>query len=1093
MIYLSCYAIIVYIYFFFYKLSEIEFTSLIKIWRSSIKCQILQRAFKLAEMRGQLQTIKKEKRDLSLKKQRLLSFTDTNFKIKKVKVLLQKGIQEKPNDVHLNYSVRLNEKLSSIFQPNDSIRRQSAESLLDIARNYPKIIHENINRVLSTTSSCWVDNDLYVRRAIYLMTLELLKSKDSSIIVPFSEMIFMQIRGTLSHIRNEVRIDGLTFLNEYLSIDFGQHKGNFITLQYLLGWSPLVCRVAQSPNFYNTLDSLFTITITIRNITNQILKKLKNLNEYELSAISHSELSSSILKLYDSLVQVSFEIISKREQKMSDHISLSGMNSIQSRKKMKHEHFSSIRIKRSLIPNVPEFFSNDRDHILSVLSSIVLDTLYNINKFGTSFINDYKQMNKICNSIKEFHLELKDSYPFSQSDKSGFSIFFIEKLLLLRILSLPFFTFKGDYKNNIYEIIKYYFCILTYFKEKSNNENELLLDTNNSELFEFIFLEGVEMMYLSSLDRTSLRKFFTPNKYILFYLLSILLDVNDSLNQKNISEFDLNEIKNSGVQFDQILSTIPLDFSYKEGVLSAREVFQLLLSQIINNTANVTNENGQLTITALKIMLFLPLILRNVGYLQNYCVDKYFSIWSPIEHILVSTNERLNPNNISAPLKNDIVLAKYWISYIPKLVFFLYHNSIDEEKQYPISLICNLLFVLEDYIFNRISPQLEDNSLLIDVCRGIMPLFINTRQKTSQNNVITILPFHYQKSIISTIPFWPNLPKKFISSIIDQVLIFAKSESNLHYSFFMIKTLITEQNDSSLPLEVKMSIIVTIINGCNCKISTKFQLFNLLSEFFIDLSKTYILSSQNQEENYFHKVFFKNWFIPLINNLNSCSNSEIKWTNISLIFNCIISKVTKIRCFATPKFVNYKFINMDNYPKYIKEQICNYVAFTPGFEVNYFFLEEQNITLIYSTIISNVITPTLSLSNIEQMIPLKSLKFPILTIIYIWKGYLYFDHHENTTELEKNKLCILSSVVVYIFETYLSGDKQHLRGECLERLFTFSIISISWILSMSDYNFYATMNISQVVEKAEHFFKEIKNESYLTICKAIKKVALQTN
>lgn len=1045
-------------------------------------------------MREQLRTIKREKRDLSLKTQRLLNSTDTNFKSKKIKVLLQRGVQERPNDVHLNYSERLNEKLSSIFQPNDYIRRQSAEGLLDIARSYPKIIHENINRVLSTALSCWVDSDLFVRRAIYLMTLELLKSKDSCIIVPFSQMIFMQIRGTLSHIRNEVRIDGLTFLNEYLSIEFGKHKGNFITLQYLLGWSPLVCRIAQSPNFYNTLDSIFTITVTIRNITNQILKRLKNLNEHELAGVSHSELRSSISQLYDSLIKVSFEIISKREQKMSDHISLSGMNSFQSRKKMKHENFSSIRIKRSLIPNIPEFVSNDRDYILSVISSIILDTLYSINKYGTSFINEHRQMNKICDSIKKIQMELKDGYPFSQSDKSSFSMFFIERLLLLRILSLPSFSSEGNNKNIIYEIIKYYLGILTYFKEKSKNENELLLDASHSELFEFIFLEGVEMMYLCSFDRISLRNFFTPNKYILFYLLSILLDINDSLSQQNMQEFDVNEMNcHSGIQFDQDFSSIPIEFSYKKGVLSAKEVFQLLLSQTINNTANITNENGRLTITALKMVLFLPLILRNVGYLQDYCVDKDFSIWSPIEHILVSTNERLSSKNISAPLKNDIILAKYWISSIPKLIFFLYNNSIDEGEQYPISLICNLLLVLEDYIFKRISSHLEDKSLLIDICRGVMPLFINTRQETTLNNVITILPFHRQKSIISTISFWPYIPKKFLSSIIDQVLLFTKIESNLHYSFFIIKTFITEQNDSSLPLEVKMSIIVTIVNECDCKVSTKLQLFNLLSEFFIDLSKTYILLSHNQEgKNYFHRIFFKKWFAPLIHNLNLYANSEIKLSNISLFINCIISKVAKIRLLSAPKLVNYKLINVDNYPKYIKEQICNYIAFTPCYEVNYFFLEEPNVALIYSTIISNIITPAVSLINAEQIIPIKSLKFPILTILYIWKGYVYFDNQENTAELEKNKLCFISSVVLYIFETYLSGDK-HLKDECLERLFAFSVVSISLILSMSDYNFYTTMNIIQIIEKAEPFFKKIKNNSYLIICKAIKRIALQRN
>ncbi|KAJ1607325.1 hypothetical protein OJ253_2395 [Cryptosporidium canis] len=1032
---------------------------------------------------------KRGKRDFSLKKQRLLSSTDTNFKTKKVKVLFQKGVQERPDDIHLNYSTRLNEKLSSIFQPNDSIRRLSAESLLDISRNYPKIIYENINRVLSTTSSCWVDSDLYVRRAIYLMTLELLKSKDKGNIVSCSDVIFMQIRGTLSHIRNEVRIDGLTFLNEYLSIDFGKYKENFITLQYILGWSPLVCRIAQSTSFYNTLDNMFTLTVTLRKITNQMLLKLKQLSEYELIGINHSEIRSSILQLYDLLIQVSFEVASKREQKLSDYISLSGMNSIQNRRKTKNQDLCSIRIKRSLIPNVPAFVMNDREHILSIITSIILDTLYNINKYGASFMSDHKQMNKVCNSIKKVQSEINDSYISSIPDQSSLSIFFIERLLLLKARSLPSFLLQGDYKNNIYDIINDYCYILEYFKERSRCENEPLLESNHSELFEFIFFEGIEMMYFSTLSITTLKKFLTPSKYILLYLLSILLEMYVSLNQHNVHEFDLNEIKyNSKLSPMPVSINIPIEMAYKERFISAKEVFQLLLYKMIDNNGNIINENGQLTITALKVVLFLPIVLNSFGYIRNYYIDKHFSVWSPIEHIFASTNERLSMQNVSNPLKNDIILAKYWISLIPKLIYFLYHNSIDEEEQHPTCLICNLLLVLEDYIMKRISPELEDSSLLIDICRGIMPFFINKRQSISLNNVVTTLPFQHQKSIISTIPFWPYLPNKFLSSIIDQVLFFIKQESNLHYSFFIIKTLITEQYDSNISLETKMSIIVTLVNECTCKISTRFQLLHLISELFIDLSKTYIISSSDPEGNHgYYKIFLNKWFRPLINNLNIHANSEIKLSNISFFFNCVISKVIKTKSFVALEWTNSTYVKEYNFPKLIKEQICNYVAFSQHLEASYFFLEESNIILIYNAIISNVIIPNLSQCNAEDTIQLNSLKYSILTMIYVLKGYVYFDYKENSKELTKNENFLLHSVVIHIFETYISDENQYLKDDCLERLFTFSIVSISWIFSISDYKF--NESISQIVEIAEHFFEKTKNNSYLVICKAIKNLA----
>lgn len=1030
----------------------------------------------LVKMKEKTLDSKREKQ-LSLKKPKRASSDDTIFRSKKIKVLFQKGIQEKLNNVHLNYTIKLNEKLSSIFQQNDSIRRLSADSLLDMTKNYPKIIYENIDRVLNTTSSCWIDNNMHVRKTIYAMTLELLKSKSNAIAMPFSKMIFMQIRGTLSHIRNEVRIDGLIFLNEYLLIEFGKYKEKFITLQYLLGWAPLVCRIAQSANFYNSFDSLFIITITIREIINQILMKLKKLNNYELEEMSNFELKNSISQLYDSLVHILFEIISKREQKY-DHISLSGMSLFQNQKKMRNENCSSIRIKRSLIPNIPTFLLNDREYILSFLSSIILDTLYSINKYGGNFINGSKQMDKICASIKKIQLELRDDSTFNYSGQSNLLIFYIEKLLLLRICSLPSFILQESF--NINNIIEDYFYILKYFSTKVEDENELLFDINHSELFEFIFFEGLEMMYLCSFNRNSLKKFFTPNKYILFYLLSILLDIKDSLNQLNMHEFDINIIRYNEF-FDQGLDDI--SFEFNKNNFSVNEIFQLLLIHTINNTTNIVNENGKLTITALKLILFLPIILRNVGYLQNYYIDQDFSIWSPIEHILVSINERLNSKNITS--KNDIILARHWISNIPKLIFFLYHNSVDEGKQCPTSLICNLLLILEDYIMNRISVDIEDKLLSINICKCVMPLFVNTKQ-TIQKNIITILPFQNQKSIISTLPFWAYFPKKFLLSIVDQVLLFIKDGNELFYSFFIIKTLITQHGDSSLSLEDRMSIFVTIINGCNCKLSIKLQLFSLLSEFLIELSRSYIISPNDQENNYyFYKQFFKIWFIPLINNLNVHGNSEITLSNISLFFNCILSKV-KMQLSAVKMNINYTLNISDEFNKCTKDQICNYVAFTPKFEMDCFYLEELNIHLVYNTIISNIKNSNLSVSSIEQTIPLKILKYPIITILYIWKAYIYFNYKENSIELEESKLYLLSSTVKHIFEEYISNERQYLKDECLERLFKFSVVSILWIMSTSDDYFFKYIDIDQIIGKIDYFFKKIENNIYMFICKVIK-------
>ncbi|KAF7457891.1 Testis-expressed sequence 10 protein [Cryptosporidium felis] len=1027
---------------------------------------------------------KKRKSHLGNKKPPPLNYTETHVSSKKIKILTQKLVQQKQDDSYLFYSSKLNEKLSSLFQNNENIRRLAADSLLEIATNYPEVIYENIDRVLSVTSSCWINNDSYIRRKIYNLTIKILNKDSFRLFTPFSEVIFTQIASTLSHINNDIRIDCLSFLNQYLFIEFGGYKENFITLQYLLGWLPLVCRITQSPSLYFNLNSLFIITVTTRELAYQVITKLRSSVVQQLYDRHYSELKGSLNLLFESLSRISLEIISKREQKY-DKLSFFGLgiSDNQSKKKCK-AHNNPVRIKKLLIPGIPDFISNDSENILSLLTSLILDILYSLLKYGGEYIDNRKHLFKILNSVKKIQLELKDNPIITGSKSSYNSVLIIEKLLFLKLSSSPLIF--GQNKLNIIldELIQECLNIMDFYRD-FYHRNELLFHSNSSDLFEFIFWRGVEILHFNSKLNYLKKEFFGPGKYIFLNLIMIIINLKETCEKQTKQEF-YEDITN--VTSKELISRIkiinPKQFILDQEPISVKEMIQLLFIHNIIHEIRFVNEKNQLTSEIFEILVLFPLVLKNIGWTQNYCISEKHSSWSSLECIFVSFNEQLSLCKQSSPTKNDILIAKYWISIIPELIFYLYYTTLENGIHIPISIICNLLSILESYFNNQMISQLRDSSLTESICRSIMPLFINTKHRR-RLNIISQLPFHQQKSIISTIPLWSCLPEKFLISIINQVLFFLENEINLLYSFYIIQVLISRTEDSNISLEVKMSIFLTLVQDCRCDMAIKLQLFNLLSEYFISLCNSNVKPSNiNSESDTFNRMLVNNWLLPLISNLYSTSSIDVL-TNTSIFITCVIPRINNLDFEMVMKSEKQVPDITIDYPCTSMDHFCNFVAFIPDIEVYYFKQYKKYIYSMYKTIILSINeSKSPKKGDIERILSIEKLKYSILHVLFVCKAIFCFDSQNRFSNGPIHiQFLILNKTIEYMFKVFVKERK--IDDIRLKKLFKFAITSIWWLFAFYGADIFASIKTNFIIEQIESYFKNEEGE-YLYMCELFK-------
>ncbi|KAH8740977.1 hypothetical protein FG386_002523 [Cryptosporidium ryanae] len=1008
----------------------------------------------------------------------LSNLTDTQIVIKKIRIPFQKSTSDELNNYSKCHAL-LNDKLNSIFQSNEHCRKQAADELLKILKCNSEIIHENIDKVISTISTCWVDNDYQVRKSAYKITLELFGANNIRFVSPFSDFLYMQIKNTLSHIRSDIRLDGLSFLNDYLFFNFGNYKKKFINLKYILDWSPLICRIATT-DLSKTLNGIYIIVSITREMVHQIF--LSTENDELFLYVDSSDIKNVATRLYSILFMLSFEIISMREQKYKDNISTSILN-MNGNRKEKYERYG-VKIKRTLIPNIPQDVPNDLDSILSFLTSLVLNALCYISKFDFCSYSYHHKLVKILNSFRKLHKEFAED-PVSEEKNS---IFLIEHLSLIKLFSLHItymcneqnIEIINDFIHLFYGFIKNYIYSENYFKITTFEESQL-------NVFHRVFLLEIEKLGINFKEIDSIKKFFTPEKYVSFELLNSILNFQKiifNLRNSNSNSLEVNNpFIEDIVKINNLLCklSILIDMSHKK--MEIGDIITILIIIIFIGDEEWMDIKTKFNMFMFKTLIVLPFIFNKIGYRQKYIFDGKLSDWIVLEEIILYINsQRLNILVKNEPNKNEILLAKFLISKIPELIYLLFNISINEEKEPPLNMICNLFTIICDYINNNMAYVAGDKILSLNVCKGLMSLFIVSRkfQNNEHYSILSYLPFKIQKAIISTIPNWINISNKFISLVLREVFFLLKNKMKISFSLFILKVLLSGTSDLLLPLEMKMGIISTILNNCDCSIILKFQLLSVVSESLINLFETYFCSSY-EKKVLFH-LFFKHWFIPLNEKIKILGNSMNFRENTLIFLVVIISKISFLpKCLSAK---NDKLLDEINIPEILSDIICDsiikflYVDYPLNSE------EVENINIIYDKLIADYLKFNEEQNRkIQNILSIKKLKKPIYFIILTLKtSHCLFNENDFTCS-ETFNFNSITSILNYIYERYFIKSKKLTDNE-YNNISIFFLVSFWW-LSLSD-NFTSYIKEEKgVIKLLKDSFKE-NNREYMIILNHIR-------
>ncbi|OII76333.1 hypothetical protein cand_010910 [Cryptosporidium andersoni] len=776
---------------------------------------------------------KKPKLRIGYKKPTPTNLTNPNIRSKKVQILKQSILKSNDTDNTNNKILFLNECLSCLTHHNDNSRRAAAASLIDITNKYPKLIEEHMDKVMISTSNCWVDHDSSIRKYVRQFILKLLCSEKISRLSPFSSLLCMQIRGTLCHFRNDVRIDGLNFLKDFISLNLGSYKFKFHSLESILEWAPLVCKIASSASFGISIDFMYISIFTIRELIYEITSE--SAVYIKLKSDKYENILQCLANLYETIVNILFNIINLRRQSTYFYS--------KSNKSQNEFNFNSSKHRYNIseVPNIPICVPHDRDSLFTFLGCLCLDSLSCILQYNHIIeVHNLKQnIVDIIKKINLMHETLESEIP---NEKVIISLSVIEKILLLRLSLL--YQLKLIEKSDIDTICKLATeCLQIYniFIRNSLHFDELLINSESfvsNNIVNIILNRSIEIMIRSEIDKELIRGILSPAKCISITILSIILDLKELLDSEklfipNNSEVDIELSSVMKFELNRDLDKIFLSIDSDSNIIPSIQLYKLkwifhyMIMGYSGRCEDWIDENNNPRISIFKSLIVMPIIGHKIGFKtlndNIACENNTLNHWYGFEVIMSLFEVRISNLYSKTFYKYDkemeLQIVRLWISNIPQMIYILYQVSVASIKSKPTNIICALSRILELYIKRQVPVELPIEDLTTKVCKGLIPFLVgsssNTKSFGMNSTPLACIPFSYQKALISTITEWPIIPIKFIKILLNKVIEDINNGTNLEISVLIIQILIINSKFEVLSFEQRFSIIITILKQCN--------------------------------------------------------------------------------------------------------------------------------------------------------------------------------------------------------------------------------------------------------------------------------------
>lgn len=158
----------------------------------------------------------KVKNKVGKKKKLPTNATRTEFKARQLVLPRQDNFDDKGDEI-TSRNLTLSDVLSHVRHHNTQMRREAFQGIKELCASNAGFLERHLPEILDATALSPVDDHNEVRKAFRNLQKWLVHQLTPDALIPFANVIELHVRSALSHVKGEVREDGLNLLELYLA------------------------------------------------------------------------------------------------------------------------------------------------------------------------------------------------------------------------------------------------------------------------------------------------------------------------------------------------------------------------------------------------------------------------------------------------------------------------------------------------------------------------------------------------------------------------------------------------------------------------------------------------------------------------------------------------------------------------------------------------------------------------------------------------------------------------------------------------------------------------------------------------------------
>ncbi|RKP36553.1 hypothetical protein BJ085DRAFT_29091 [Dimargaris cristalligena] len=173
----------------------------------------------------------KVKLKVGQKKQAAANHTDTSFRSQAIVLTGQNLHADRANQQTNARNLTLTDLVPQLKHYNGVVKRDALHGLNDLVKQHPAVIGEQLGVLVNSLVRLFVDDEPVIRKLVRGFCVDHFRALPESKLAAFYPIILAYTNSAMTHIDEEIRIDGLKLLNTWIEIlprYMGQYKQKII-------------------------------------------------------------------------------------------------------------------------------------------------------------------------------------------------------------------------------------------------------------------------------------------------------------------------------------------------------------------------------------------------------------------------------------------------------------------------------------------------------------------------------------------------------------------------------------------------------------------------------------------------------------------------------------------------------------------------------------------------------------------------------------------------------------------------------------------------------------------------------------------------